>query len=81
MVETITGSGELMKEIDRRLRVSDTIIRHLTVRVDDDIKVAERLRASARRPRPAAAPRAACRRSRRRPNAAATATTMTRTMA
>ena len=45
VVETITGSGELMKEIDRRFRVTDTIIRHLTVRVDDDIKVADRLRA------------------------------------
>src|SRR5438876_4019879 len=44
VVETITGSGELMKEIDRRLRVTDTIIRHLTVRVDDALKVAERLR-------------------------------------
>ena len=45
VVETISGTGELMKEIDRRLRVTDTIIRHLTVRVDDDIKVADRLRA------------------------------------
>ena len=45
VVETITGSGELMKEIDRRFRVTDTIIRHLTVRIDDDIKVADRLRA------------------------------------
>jgi len=44
VVETITGSGELMKEIDRRLRVTDTIIRHLTVRVDDELRVAERLR-------------------------------------
>ena len=44
VVETITGSGELMKEIDRRLRVSDTVIRHLTVRIDDDLRVAERLR-------------------------------------
>ena len=44
VVETITGSGEMMKEIDRRLRVTDTIIRHLTVRVDEDIRVAERLR-------------------------------------
>jgi hypothetical protein len=33
-----------MKEIDRRLRVTDTIIRHLTVRIDDDLRVAERLR-------------------------------------
>jgi small subunit ribosomal protein S6 len=44
VVETISGSGELMKEIDRRLRVTDTIIRHLTVRVDDALKVADRLR-------------------------------------
>src|SRR5437870_8213322 len=44
VVETISGSGELMKEIDRRLRVTDTVIRHLTVRVDDALKVAERLR-------------------------------------
>ena len=44
VVETITGSGELMKEVDRRLRVSDSIIRHLTVRIDADIRVADRLR-------------------------------------
>ena len=42
MVETITGSGELMKEIDRRLRVTDTVIRHLVVRVDEEMRVAER---------------------------------------
>ena len=35
VVETITGSGELIKEIERRLRVADAIIRYLTVRVDD----------------------------------------------
>ena len=44
VVETISGSGELMKEIDRRLRVTDTIIRHLIVRVDEALRVAERLR-------------------------------------
>jgi small subunit ribosomal protein S6 len=44
VVETISGTGEMMKEIDRRLRVTDTIIRHLTVRVDEDLRVAERLR-------------------------------------
>ena len=44
VVETITGSGELMKEIDRRLRVTDAIIRHLAVRIDQDIRVADRLR-------------------------------------
>ena len=54
VVETITGSGELMKEIDRRLRVSDAVIRHLVVRVDEELRVADRTRearqaASARR--------------------------------
>jgi len=44
VVETISGSGELMKEIDRRLRVIDAIIRHLVVRVDEDLRVAERHR-------------------------------------
>jgi small subunit ribosomal protein S6 len=44
VVETITGSGELVKEIDRRLRVIDQVIRHLIVRVDEELQVAERTR-------------------------------------
>jgi small subunit ribosomal protein S6 len=44
VLEVITGSGELMKEIDRRLRVSDQVIRHLTVRVDEEHRVIERAR-------------------------------------
>ena len=46
VVETINGAGELMKEIDRRLRVSDAVIRHLVVRVDEELQVAERTRAA-----------------------------------
>ena len=46
VVETITGSGELMKEIDRRLRVNDAVIRHLVVRVDEELQVAERTRSA-----------------------------------
>ena len=42
VVETITGWGELMKEIDRRLRVIDQVIRHLVVRVDEELRVAQR---------------------------------------
>ena len=45
VVETISGSGELMKEIDRRLKVSDLVIRHLVVRVDEEQGVVERTRA------------------------------------
>jgi small subunit ribosomal protein S6 len=46
VVETISGSGELMKEIDRRMRVIDQVIRHLVVRVDQDLRVAERTRSA-----------------------------------
>jgi small subunit ribosomal protein S6 len=44
VLEVITGSGELMKEVDRRLRVSDQVIRHLTVRVDEENRVIDRAR-------------------------------------
>ena len=67
------ASGELMKEIDRRLRVTDTVIRHLIVRVDEDLRVADRTARRAQgdagaapdRARPAA--RAGSRRAARRP--------------
>ena len=44
VLEVINGGGELMKEIDRRLKVSDLIIRHLVVRVDQEQAVVERTR-------------------------------------
>ena len=44
VLEVITGSGEMMKEIDRRLRVSDRVIRHLTVRVDEENRTIDRTR-------------------------------------
>jgi len=45
VLEVITGTGELMKEIDRRFKVTDSIIRHLVVRVDEEQGVVERMRA------------------------------------
>lgn len=45
VLHVITGGGELMKEIDRRLKVIDLVIRHLIVRVDREQKVVERRRA------------------------------------
>ncbi len=42
----INGSGELMKEIDRRLKVFDIVIRHLVVRVDEDQAIIERTKAA-----------------------------------
>jgi small subunit ribosomal protein S6 len=44
VLETIDGGGELMKEIDRRLKVSDLVIRHLVVRIDEEQSVVDRVR-------------------------------------
>ena len=46
VLETIDGGGELMKEIDRRLKVSDLIIRHLIVRIDEEQSVVDRIRST-----------------------------------
>ena len=42
VLEVINGSGELMKELDRRLKVMDQVIRHMVVRVDEEKKVVDR---------------------------------------
>jgi small subunit ribosomal protein S6 len=44
VLEVINGSGELMKELDRRLKVIDLVVRHMIVRVDEEKKVVERTR-------------------------------------
>jgi small subunit ribosomal protein S6 len=44
VLEVINGGGELMKELDRRLKVIDEVIRHLVVRVDEEQQVVERIR-------------------------------------
>jgi small subunit ribosomal protein S6 len=44
VLEVINGGGELMKELDRRLRVMDLVIRHMVVRVDEEKKVVDRTR-------------------------------------
>src|SRR5881296_2781378 len=44
VLEVVNGSGELMKELDRRLRVMDQVIRHMVVRVDEEKKVVDRTR-------------------------------------
>ena len=44
VLDVINGNGELMKELDRRLRVMDQVIRHMVVRVDEEKKVVDRTR-------------------------------------
>jgi small subunit ribosomal protein S6 len=59
------GGGALVKELERRLKVTDGILRFLTVRVDDDLRKAERRKArralaeEKRRSRMSGAPREA----------------------
>ena len=44
VLEVINGSGEVMKELDRRLKVLDQVVRHIIVRVDEEKKVVDRTR-------------------------------------
>ena len=44
VLQVISGTGELMKELDRRLKVMDQVVRHMIVRVDEETKVVERTR-------------------------------------
>lgn len=53
----IEGSGETVKEFERRLKVNDAVIKYLSVRVDVELKRAEKAKAwraqqAARKPRP-----------------------------
>jgi small subunit ribosomal protein S6 len=44
VLEVINGSGDVMKELDRRLKVLDQVVRHIIVRADEEKKVVERTR-------------------------------------
>jgi small subunit ribosomal protein S6 len=41
----VHGAGSLIKEIERRMKVTDGIVRYLTVRVDEELRKAERRKA------------------------------------
>jgi small subunit ribosomal protein S6 len=41
----VHGAGSLMKEVERRMKVADGIVRFLTVRVDEELRKAERRKA------------------------------------
>jgi small subunit ribosomal protein S6 len=59
-----SSQGEVVKELERRLKVADPVMKYLTVRVDEELKRQDKLkrhreRRAARRPRktvPASAP-------------------------
>jgi small subunit ribosomal protein S6 len=45
MLFEIEGTGSEIAELERRMRVSDQVMRYLTVRVDEDRRRAEKLKA------------------------------------
>jgi small subunit ribosomal protein S6 len=42
VLELINGPAAMVTELDRRLRVIDTVLRHLVIRVDEDLAAAGR---------------------------------------
>lgn len=61
----LQGTGDTVKEFERRLKVSDVVIKYLTVRTDKELKRAEKFKAlrakqeaKRRRSKPAAVPSA-----------------------
>ena len=44
VLELISVPAELLKELDRRLKVLDDVLRHLIVRVDEDLRKADQAR-------------------------------------
>ena len=59
-----SAQGDLIKELERRLKVSDAVIKYMTIRLDEEIKRQQKLagkreqrnRRRPKRPAPAAAP-------------------------
>jgi small subunit ribosomal protein S6 len=61
----LQGSGDTVKEFERRLKVIDTVIKYLTVRIDEELERAEKFKAlrtkqesKKRRSKPTVAPAA-----------------------
>ena len=44
VILTIEGGGAVIAEVERRFRVTDYIIRFLSIRIDEDIKRSDKLR-------------------------------------
>lgn len=42
---TVEGTGDTIKEFERRLKVTDTVVKYLSVRIDEELKRAEKEKA------------------------------------
>jgi small subunit ribosomal protein S6 len=52
VVMTIEADGSIIAEIERRCRVTDYILRYLSVRIDENLKRAEKIKAARQRKSP-----------------------------
>jgi len=60
VVLTVEADGALIAELERRFRVTDHVIRFLSVRIDEDLKRSEKIKAARQKKagrRPATVPR------------------------
>jgi small subunit ribosomal protein S6 len=44
VILTVEGTGSEIAEVERRMRVTDAVIRYITIRVDEDLKRAQKFR-------------------------------------
>src|SRR6185295_17405062 len=45
VVLTVEGTGSEIAEVERRMRVTDAVVRYITIRIDEDLKRADKFRA------------------------------------
>ncbi len=49
VVLSIEGGGSAIAELERRFRVADTILRYISIRIDEDLKRSEKIKAARQR--------------------------------
>jgi small subunit ribosomal protein S6 len=56
VVLSIEGDGSVIAELERRFRVTDYIIRFISVRIDEDLKRSEKIKTARQKKAPKSAP-------------------------
>jgi len=52
VVLTLEGDGSAIAELERRFRVTDFVLRYISVRIDEDLKRSEKIKAARQRKSP-----------------------------
>jgi len=56
VVLTLEGDGSAIAELERRFRVTDFVLRYISVRIDEDLKRSEKIKAARQRKSPDTTP-------------------------